>query len=166
VKPLLALALVAGCIGGADETYRDPKGAFTVRYPAGWKVEMDRGSVVFSGEQDDVTVAVTSAPRKEAWRKEPRGLSGVSQAAAVMLTQLPHGKVLSQKPVTVGGLSGVVLDVGFEHDGKPYRRKQWVLEGPSRMGYLGYTAPTAKWDRGEAIADVMVQTLVLQGGGS
>jgi hypothetical protein len=163
MRRLLVLALVGGCVG-AEAVYEDPEGGYMVRYPSGWKIERERGSAVFSGEERDVTVAVTSAPRKESWREKPRDLTSTSQAAAQMLTALPQGKLLSEKRATVGGLRATVLEVGFDHKGKPYRRRQWVLEGPQRIGYLGYTAPVAKWEIAEAVAEVMVQTLELGGG--
>jgi hypothetical protein len=78
-----------------------------------------------------------------------------------MLGILPDAKVLSEKRITVGGQTGVLLEVAFTYEGRPFKRLQWVIEGRERMGYVGYTAPVAKWDEAEAIAHAMAETLAL-----
>ena len=72
----------------------------------------------------------------------------------------------SERRITVGGLPGVVLEIGFSHNGQSYKRKQWVIEGAERMGYVGYTAPVAKWDVAQTVAEAMVETLELGGNGT
>jgi hypothetical protein len=146
--------------------YQDPEGGYTVRYPASWTIARDRGSAVFAGDDKAVNVAVTSAPRKEAWRKELRTAASATGGAKTMFGILPDAKVVLEKAITVGGLPGRVIEVAFKHQGKPYRRRQFVIEGKHRMGYVGYTAPAARWDEGESVADTMVETLQLGGNGS
>jgi hypothetical protein len=164
MRRLWAFALLAGCVG-ADRTYQDPEGGYTVRVPADWAVARDRGSAVFSAQGKDadktVTVAVASAPRKEAWRKEPRTATSATGGAKTMLGILPDAKVLSEKRITVGGQTGVLLEVAFTHEGKPFKRLQWVIEGRQRMGYVGYTAPVDRWDEAEAVAQAMAETMAL-----
>lgn len=157
---LWIFAFLAGCMG-ADQAYQDPQGGYTVRYPSAWSIARDRGSAVFTAEDKTVTVAVTSAPRKEAWRKEPRTAASASAGAKTMLGILPNAKVLSEKSITVGGQPGVLVEVAFTHEGRAFKRRQWVIEGRERMGYVGYTAPAAKWDEAQDIAQAMAETLAL-----
>ena len=81
-----------------------------------------------------------------------------------MLGVLSGARVGGERRATVGGHPAVVFDVDFSHGGAPYRRRQWVVEGASRIGYVGYTAPVSKWSLGEGVAEAMVATFALSGG--
>jgi hypothetical protein len=163
---VLATTSLFGCQEVPTETYRDPEGAFVVEHPSGLRVEVEKGSAVFSGidEGRHVTVTIDAAPRKVKGWSQTRDLKLASDAMRRMLTSFRDAKLVEDRETTLNGLPAWVLTVKFRHADRPYRRRQFVVEAKTVMGYFALTGPVDGFEKGEPVAAAMLETLELSGG--
>lgn len=164
---LFFIIVVSACTNLAPEIYRHDGDRFRIGHPASFTVRQEKGQAVFSNPSDpDVTVAVGIAPRNEKGRSSARSLASSSQAALTMLRAFPEAKVISERKTKVAGHPANVVDLRFTHDGRRFIRRQFIIEGPTDIAYLGLTTPEERLRLTEGIADAMLDTLQVRGGQS
>ena len=112
------------------DTYRDPAGKFSVRFPSDWhqfELSEERDGVMYApaAAEPKTWFAVWTAPLEEAAVAEDLEL--LRDALAEGLAQLPECSVESEADDVIGNLIKFERVYTFREDGELRKRKAWIM---------------------------------------